>query len=29
MKLVEHSDNIGWKVHALAWNLHDFEVALL
>ena len=28
MKLVEHSGNIGWKVHELAWNLHEIEFAL-
>jgi hypothetical protein len=22
-KLVEHSSYIGWKVHELAWNLHE------
>ena len=27
--LVENSGNIGWKVHELAWNLHEFKLALL
>ena len=29
MKLVEHFDNIDWKVHELACNLHEIEFALL
>ena len=28
MQLVEHFDNIGWKVHKLVWNLHEIEFAL-
>ena len=29
MRLLEHSGNIGWKVHELAWNVHKlkFEVS--
>ena len=27
MKLVQHYDSIGWKVHELAQNLHEFEFA--
>ena len=27
MKLIEHCSNIGWKVHELAWNRHNFEFA--
>ena len=26
---IEHFDNIGWKVHEVAWNLHEIEFALL
>ena len=29
MKLVEYSNSFGWKVHELAWNLHEFEFAFL
>jgi hypothetical protein len=29
MKLVEHFGTIGWKVHEPAWNLREFEFALL
>ena len=29
MKVVEHFDNIGWKVHEVDWNLHEIEFALL
>ena len=29
MKLVEYSCSIGWKVHELAWSLHEIEFALL
>ena len=29
MKLVEYSGNIGWKVHELAWNLHEIGFALI
>jgi len=29
MKLVEHSNNIGWKVHELGWNLHEIEFVLV
>ena len=25
MKLVAHFGDIGWKVHELAWNLHEIE----
>ena len=25
MKLIENSDNTGWKVHELGWNLHEIE----
>ena len=28
MKLIEHFDDIGWKVHKLTWNLHEFDFAL-
>ena len=27
MKLVEHSDNMSWKVHEIVWN-HDIDFAL-
>jgi hypothetical protein len=29
MKLVDHSSNIGWKVHEQAWNPHEIEFALM
>lgn len=29
MKLVEHSSDIDWKVHELAWNFYEIEFALL
>ena len=29
MKLVEHTGNISWKVHELAWNLQDIEFAFM
>ena len=29
MKLVEHYDNIGWKVHELAQNLHEIGFTLM
>ena len=29
MKLVAHSSDIDWKVHELAWNLHEIEFALM
>ena len=28
IKFVEHSSNMGWKVHEVAWNLHEIEFAL-
>ena len=27
MKLVEYSSNNGWRVHKLAWDLHEVEFA--
>ena len=29
MKLEEHSGNMGWKVHELAWNVQKIDFALL
>jgi hypothetical protein len=29
MKLVEHADNIGRNVHEIAWNLQEFDLAIL
>ena len=29
MNLVEHYGNIGWKVHELAWHLHEIECVVL
>ena len=28
MKFVEHSSNMGWRVHEIAWNHHEIEFAL-
>lgn len=28
VKLLEHSDNIGWNVHEPAWIVHKFEFEL-
>ena len=29
MKLIEYFGNIDWKIHELAWNLHEIEFAHL